>query len=73
MKTKDYMVLTLNLHVFGRRLRERYRKWIKVKDLANDLGISSRSAGKLLASLEKLGYVSRRANNVYEVISYKKC
>ena len=67
MEVKEYMMLTLDLHVFGKNLRRRYRRWIKVKDIARELGISPKTAGKLLAALERLGYVSRRTNMVYEI------
>ena len=42
-------------------------RYIRTKDLAEMLGVSTRSAGKLLARMEYLGLVRRYSNSVYEI------
>ncbi len=42
-------------------------RYIRTRDLAEMLGVSTRSAGKLLARMEDLGLVRRYSNNVYEI------
>lgn len=61
--------ITIDLVKFGERLR-RKKKWIRVRELAEELGISTKSAGKILAALEKLGFVEKRSIGVYKVLRY---
>ncbi len=42
-------------------------RYIRARDLAEMLGVSTRSAGKLLARMEDLGLVRRYSNSVYEI------
>ncbi len=42
-------------------------RYIRTRDLAEMLGVSTRSAGKLLARMEDLGLVRRYSNSVYEI------
>ncbi len=42
-------------------------RYIRTRDLAEMLGVSTRSAGKLLARMKDLGLVRRYSNNVYEI------
>jgi Mn-dependent DtxR family transcriptional regulator len=42
-------------------------KYVRIKDLAEMLGVSTRSAGKLLSRMEDLGLVRRYSNSVYEI------
>ncbi len=42
--------------------------YIRVRDLAYMLGVSSKSAGKILARMESLGMAARYSNNVYRIM-----
>ncbi|MCE4606801.1 MAG: hypothetical protein F7B59_05670 [Desulfurococcales archaeon] len=43
-------------------------RYIRIRDLAEMLGVSTRSAGKLLARMEEYGLARRYSNTVYEVL-----
>lgn len=43
------------------------KPYIRIKDFALHLGVSTRVAGKLLARLEELGILSRYSQNVFKV------
>lgn len=43
------------------------KPYIRIKDFALHLGVSTRVAGKLLARLEELGVLSRYSQNVFKV------
>ncbi len=58
------MVVTIELT----RLAERFaseKRYLRVKDVARNLGVSMRTAGKILAAMEKLGLARRWSNGVY--------
>ncbi len=59
--------ITVNLHKLGLTIKRR-RHWIRVKDLALEMGVSTKTAGRILVELEKLGYVKRRGNGIYKVV-----
>lgn len=44
-------------------------KRIKPKQLAEMLAISEKSAGKILAKMERLGYARRRTKKYYEILA----
>ncbi|MGC9071099.1 MAG: MarR family transcriptional regulator [Acidilobus sp.] len=44
------------------------KNYVTPKDLSRVLGISTRSAGRVLRALEGRGYVSRYSNKAYRVI-----
>ncbi len=67
MLSNYYIKVTINLHKLARRLRNRNRKWIHVKELAEEIGVSTKVAGRILTALERLGYVEKRNNRVYKV------
>ncbi len=67
---RKHLSITIDLIKFGERLRRR-KKWIRVRELAEELGISTKSAGKILAALEKLGFVEKRSIGVYKVLRYR--
>ena len=67
---RKQLSITIDLVKFGERLRKR-KKWIRVRELAEELGISTKSAGKILAALEKLGFVEKRSVGVYKVLRYR--
>ncbi len=45
------------------------KNYVTPSDLSNVLGISTRSAGKVLRALEVRGYVVRYSNRAYRVIA----
>ena len=58
------MVVTIELT----RLAERFaseKRYLRVKDVSRSLGVSMRTAGKILAAMEKLGLARRWSNGVY--------
>jgi len=67
---RKQLSITIDLVKFGERLRKK-KNWIRVRELAEELGTSTKSAGKILAALEKLGFVERRSVGVYKVLRYK--
>jgi len=48
--------------------KKRKAKYVRIRDLAEMLGVSTRSAGKLLARMEEYGIAKRYSNTVYEVL-----
>ncbi|MCE4615057.1 MAG: hypothetical protein F7B60_05985 [Desulfurococcales archaeon] len=52
--------------------RKKKAKYIRIRDLAEMLGVSTRSAGKLLARMENYGLARRYSNTVYEVVSSRE-
>ncbi|MEB3755852.1 MAG: hypothetical protein GSR79_03205 [Desulfurococcales archaeon] len=48
--------------------KKRKAKYVRIRDLAEMLGVSTRSAGKLLARMEEYGLAKRYSNTVYEVL-----
>ncbi len=67
---RRHLSITIDLIKLGKKL-SREKKWIKVRELAEELGISTKSAGRILAALEKLGFVKKRSVGVYKVIKYR--
>jgi Mn-dependent DtxR family transcriptional regulator len=45
---------------------------LRVHELAYELGVSPKTAGKILRSMERLGYVVRWSSNVYMLIDENK-
>ncbi len=45
------------------------KNYVTPKDLSLLLGISTKSAGKVLRALEGMGYVSRYSNRAYRVMT----
>ena len=52
--------------------KKRKAKYVRIRDLAEMLGVSTRSAGKLLARMEEYGLAKRYSNTVYEVLLSKE-
>ncbi|OYT39818.1 MAG: hypothetical protein B6U89_03480 [Desulfurococcales archaeon ex4484_58] len=63
--------VTIDLRLLAMKLRERGKKFIRVHELAYELGVSPKTAGKVLVSLAKLGYVVRWSEGVYMLIEEK--
>ena len=59
--------VTIDLRLLALKFRERGKKFIRVHEVAYELGISTRTAGKLLMSMAKLGYVVRWSDGVYMI------
>ncbi len=66
---RKHLSITIDLVKFGKKLSKK-KQWIKVRELAEELGISTKSAGRILAALEKLGFVEKRSVGVYKIIRY---
>ncbi len=71
MGVKYTVTITIDLRLLAMRLRESGRRFIRVHEIAYDLGISPRTAGKLLMSMAKLGYVVKWSDGVYMVLDGK--
>ncbi|MEM1555689.1 MAG: hypothetical protein QXM54_04100 [Desulfurococcaceae archaeon] len=59
--------VTIDLELLALRLKNKGKKFIKIDELAYELATTPRSAGRILVSLAKLGYVSRWSSRVYLV------
>lgn len=60
--------VSLNLEVLGIIVANMNRNYITVRELSRRLAISTRTAGRILRSLEGMGYVERYSNRAYRVI-----
>jgi len=63
--------VTIDLRLLAMRLRDRGRKFIRVHEIAYELGVSPKTAGKILVSLSRLGYVIKWSEGVYMLIEEK--
>lgn len=63
--------VTIDLRLLAMRLRENGKKFIRVHEIAYELGVSPKTAGKILVSLAKLGYVVKWSEGVYMLIDEK--
>ncbi len=63
--------VTIDLRLLAMRLRDRGRKFIRVHEIAYELGVSPKTAGKILVSLAKLGYVVKWSDGVYMLVDEK--
>ena len=61
------MKLVVDLDAFAAALALSGRRYVRVRDVAGLLGVSTRSAGRLLARLEQLGYVKRYSRTAFRV------
>ncbi|MEM0380567.1 MAG: hypothetical protein QXX35_02160 [Desulfurococcaceae archaeon] len=68
---KHTINVTIDLRLLGMRLRDRGKKFIRVHEIAYELGTSPKTAGKILVSLAKLGYVIKWSDGVYMVLDEK--
>jgi len=67
MVSKDHVIVTIDLHKLGRRLIDSDRTFIRVHELSYELGISINAAGRILSTLEKLGYLIKWSRGLYIV------
>ncbi|MET1160627.1 MAG: hypothetical protein ABWW65_06675 [Thermoprotei archaeon] len=63
--------VTIDLRLLAMRLRERGKKFIRVHEIAYELGVSPKTAGKIMVSLAKLGYVVKWSEGVYMILDDK--
>lgn len=63
--------VTIDLRLLALRIMDRGKRFIKVNELAYELGTSTKTAGKILVSLAKLGYVAKWSDGVYMVFNNK--
>jgi Mn-dependent DtxR family transcriptional regulator len=63
--------VTIDLRLLAMRLREKGKKFIRVHEIAYELGISPKTAGKIMVSLAKLGYVVKWSEGVYMIVEEK--
>lgn len=63
--------VTIDLRLLAMRLRENGKKFIRVHEIAYELGTSPKTAGKILTSLARLGYVVKWSEGVYMLVDEK--
>ena len=44
------------------------KRYVTVKDLSSALGVSTKTAGRLMARLEREGYLRRYSNRAYKLL-----
>lgn len=60
--------VTVNPDLLAAFIAMQGKRFIAVSNVALMLGTSTRAAGKILAALERKGYVRRYSRRVYEVL-----
>jgi len=63
--------VTIDLRLLAIKLRESGKRFVKVHEIAYDLAVSPRTAGKILNSMARLGYLIKWSDSVYMVV-YEK-
>ena len=49
-------------------LKEKYRdRYVTPKMLSNDLGVSTKTAGRILAKMERLGMAQKLSSRLYKI------
>ncbi len=59
--------VSLNLKRISEMLLERKTKYITVRGLADALGISTKTAGKIMSKLADIGVVERYSRRAYRI------
>ncbi len=59
---------SIDVEALGAMFRGLGRRYVTVKQVSFMLGVSTRTAGKILARLERLGYVRKYSERAYEVL-----
>jgi len=70
LNKRDVITVTIDLKALGFRLVSSGRKYVRVNELAYELGISNITAGRILSKLTKLGFVEKWSNGIYRVTDY---
>lgn len=60
--------VTLDIRLVGEVLRSTGKRYITVKQVSRMLGVSTRTAGKIMARLEEIGYARRFSERTYELL-----
>ncbi len=63
--------VTIDLRLLAIKLRESGKRFVKVHEIAYDLAVSPRTAGKILNSMARLGYLIKWSDSVYMIV-YEK-
>ncbi|WP_245521853.1 hypothetical protein [Staphylothermus hellenicus] len=66
---KYTVTVTIDLRLLAMRLRESGRRFIRVHEIAYELGISPKTAGKIMVSLARLGYAVKWSEGVYMMLN----
>ncbi|MEM1927244.1 MAG: hypothetical protein QXS85_00670 [Acidilobaceae archaeon] len=62
------MRVRLNLEHIARELASSKSRYVRVKDVSEMLGVSTKTAGKILVRLEREGYVKRYSLRAYKIV-----
>ncbi|MCE4600764.1 MAG: HTH domain-containing protein [Desulfurococcales archaeon] len=60
--------VTIDLELLAMDLYKNNKKYITIQEIARRLGVSERTAGKVLSRLERLGFVKRYSSRAYELL-----
>ena len=63
------MRVTVNIRLLSASLRSLGKRYVTVREVSRLLGVSTRTAGKLMARLEGEGVVRRYSFRAYEVLA----
>lgn len=63
--------VTIDLRLLALKYKEKKRRFIRVHEVAYELGISPKTAGKILVSMAKLGYLVKWSDGVYMLVDEK--
>ncbi|ABN69967.1 hypothetical protein Smar_0867 [Staphylothermus marinus F1] len=66
---KYTVTVTIDLRLLAMRLRESGRRFIRVHEIAYELGISPKTAGKIMVNLARLGYAVKWSEGVYMLLN----
>ncbi len=64
---RQVMLVRLNVLRLADNLSRSGKRYLRVKDVALMLGVSMRTAGKILATMERLGVAVRWSSSVYRL------
>ncbi len=67
-KNKYTATITIDLRLLAMRFRDRGKRFIRVHEVAYELGISPKTAGRILVTMTKLGYLVKWSDGVYMVL-----
>jgi Mn-dependent DtxR family transcriptional regulator len=66
-QARQVMVVKVDVLRLAYTLSRNGRRYLRVKDLSSMLGVSMRTAGKILAAMERLGVASRWSSSAYRI------
>lgn len=59
----------INMEYLVEALANTGKKYVTVKDLSTAIGVSTKTAGRLMSRLEEEGYVKRYSNKAYKLLT----